>query len=116
PDQAAALAKAEHLASLELGALEGMSDAEKAQVVNFVLPADGRVIGTGGNDVLLGTGTADAIYGLAGNDVLWGMSGNDILRGGMGNDTLCGGTGNDILQGGAGHDTASFSRAALSVV
>ena len=116
PDQAAALAKAEHLASLELGALEGMSDAEKAQVVNFVLPADGRMIGTGGNDVLLGTGTADAIYGLAGNDVLWGMSGNDILRGGLGDDTLCGGTGNDILQGGAGHDTASFSHAALSVV
>jgi Ca2+-binding RTX toxin-like protein len=65
----------------------------------------GRLIGTGGNDVMVGTNGADEILGKAGADRICGGEGNDELGGQSGQDTLFGGGGNDVLGGAGGNDT-----------
>lgn len=77
-----------------------------------------RILGLGGNDVLLvndsngpmppanlvGGDGDDSLTGSANADVLEGGPGNDTLVGRPGTDRLLGGPGNDILVGGTGMD------------
>ncbi|HSW11801.1 MAG TPA: calcium-binding protein [Solimonas sp.] len=67
----------------------------------------GRILGGGGDDLLIGSNT--------GNDRLLGGSGDDVLEGNGGNDTLDGGGGADELYGGAGTDAASYGTASAGV-
>jgi Ca2+-binding RTX toxin-like protein len=114
PDQATALAKAPQLDELGLDALEGLSEEELQQIVNFAITPPPEVIGTEDGDVLSGTngrdiisglGGADILQGLAGNDQINGGSGDDLINGGDGNDTVEAGTGDDLIFGEAGNDT-----------
>ncbi len=50
-----------------------------------------KILGKGGNDVLLGSPCSDIIKGGAGNDAIYGRGGGDLLVGGLGNDRLYGG-------------------------
>jgi Ca2+-binding RTX toxin-like protein len=104
-DQATALTKATQLAQLELEALEGMSDEELQQVVNFSIAPPLELIGTEGDDVLTGSGGGDFISGLGGNDILQGLGGNDQIFGGSGDDLIIAGDGNDTVAGDQGHDS-----------
>lgn len=63
-----------------------------------------RVVGAGGNDILIGDGLANRLDGSDGNDRLFGFQGDDQLFGGAGNDVLNASKGHDILNGGAGND------------
>ncbi|MCA1995102.1 MAG: hypothetical protein LDL41_24095, partial [Coleofasciculus sp. S288] len=105
PDQATALAKAPQLDDLELDALEGMSEEELQQVVNFATTPQPDLIGTEDDDILTGTNRGDRIYGLGGDDVLQGLGGNDQIFGDSGDDTVEGGTGDDNISGNAGDDS-----------
>jgi hypothetical protein len=69
-------------------------------------PYDGKLIGTGGGDVMVGTEGRDAINGRAGNDTICALGGDDRIEGAAGNDTMYGGPGSDRFKGGAGTDTA----------
>ncbi len=62
------------------------------------------LVGTDGDDFLNGGETYQKVVGLGGNDVLLGGTGNNILDGGAGNDQLDGGAGADTLIGRAGND------------
>jgi Ca2+-binding RTX toxin-like protein len=68
---------------------------------------DERLVGTGGDDVLVAGDLDSTLVGLGGNDLLSGGSGNDFLQGGAGNDILNGGSGYDILHGDDGNDILS---------
>jgi len=104
-DQATALTKATQLAQLELEALEGMSDEELQQVVNFSIAPPVQLIGTEDDDVLTGSSGGDFISGLGGNDILQGLGGNDQISGGSGDDLISAGDGNDTVAGDEGHDS-----------
>jgi Ca2+-binding RTX toxin-like protein len=71
-------------------------------------------IGTGG---FTGTGNdaANKIVGGGGNDILLGRGGNDDIDGGAGNDVLEGGAGYDTLTGGAGNDTFRYGSAIADI-
>lgn len=64
-----------------------------------------RVLGLGGNDVLMGTAGGDDLLGGGGNDTLVGGAGDDELVGDLGDDVLDGGSGGDTLASGTGIDT-----------
>ncbi|MFN3764435.1 MAG: hypothetical protein ACK4R3_02580 [Aliihoeflea sp.] len=66
-----------------------------------------RIIGGGGDDVLIGINLANEIHGGSGNDRLIGRHGNDTLHGGEGHDYLDGAAGINSLYGGAGNDIFS---------
>jgi Ca2+-binding RTX toxin-like protein len=113
PDQATALTLGPVLEEPGADALAGISDAELARIVNFVVEEPVPVIGTEGDDLLTGTDHSDIIEGRGGNDVIQGLGGNDrlsgeagsdVIAGGNGGDTLSGGTENDVLSGDAGDD------------
>jgi Ca2+-binding RTX toxin-like protein len=103
-DQATALAKAPELTALELDALEGISEEELQQVVNFSIGPTPELIGTEDDDVLTGTNRSEIISGLGGNDLLQGLGGNDTISGGSGNDLIAAGNGNDSVMGETGND------------
>ena len=80
-------------------------------------PTVARVVGGGGDDVILSPVAAalpcegtclsvgsQTFEGGEGDDIVFGERGNDILRGGSGNDRLYGGIGDDLLEGGPGND------------
>ncbi|MBA2706958.1 MAG: calcium-binding protein [Gemmatimonadaceae bacterium] len=68
-------------------------------------PGVPRLIGNGGNDIIVGGPGAEAIDGGSGDDLLQGGGGPDTLRGGDGDDIVAGNSGNDKLYGGLGKDT-----------
>ncbi|MBE9037888.1 calcium-binding protein [aff. Roholtiella sp. LEGE 12411] len=103
-DQATALAKAAELESLGLDALEGISQQERQQIVNFIAKPLITVVGTEGRDILTGSNRGEQIFGLGGNDVIQGLGGNDEIFGDAGNDNIFGGNGRDTVEGGAGND------------
>ncbi|UEM07882.1 S8 family serine peptidase (plasmid) [Skermanella rosea] len=105
PDQATALAKGPVLASLDGGALAGLSDDEISRIVNFGLSDPEPVAGTEGADLLSGTDRRDGIDGRGGDDLIQGLGGDDDLSGGSGDDVVAGGAGNDRIDGGDGDDT-----------
>jgi len=80
-----------------------------ANILSFTtpgLPADIRVVGDAGGDIVVTGGGDDTLEGGGGNDVLTARAGNDILLGGAGSDTLSGGDGSDTLDGqGGGFDS-----------
>lgn len=106
-NQAEALSKASELELLELGALEGMSEEEIGQLVNFSTTPPPDIIGTEGDDVLTGTNRGELIDGQGGNDILQGLGGNDQIFGGGDNDLISAGAGNDTVEGGTGSDVIS---------
>ena len=64
-----------------------------------------RIIGLGGDDVLIGSDFADSIDGGRGDDDITGNDGDDFLRGGPGNDNPINGDGGaDTIDGGPGRD------------
>jgi len=72
-----------------------------------------KLLGQGGNDILIGGSAEDLLYGSTGDDALFGGDGADLLCGGAGVDELVGAGGNDIIlidaediniDGGAGYD------------
>jgi hypothetical protein len=65
-----------------------------------------KLIGDGGDDVLMGADSDDSLGGGDGNDRLVGAKGADTMSGGAGNDTLVwnNGDGSDTLDGDAGND------------
>ena len=106
-DQATALSKAPELEALELDALEGMSQEELEQVVNFSIGPPVELIGSPDDDILSGTNRGDLISGLGGNDLLQGLGGNDQILGGSGEDLVSAGRGNDTVEGENGNDNIS---------
>jgi hypothetical protein len=66
--------------------------------------ANGSVIGTPGDDVIVGDKRRNRIRAKGGDDVICGLSGADRLKGGPGRDVLKGGPGNDACRGGPGKD------------
>jgi Ca2+-binding RTX toxin-like protein len=67
-----------------------------------------RLVGSEADDVLIVTGDRGTrILGLGGDDLLVGGFGDDILIGGSGNDTLNARAGNDLIFGGLGNDTVN---------
>lgn len=50
--------------------------------IDQVLPNDGTIVGTAGNDYLIGSAGDDTISGLAGNDTISESAGNDVIDGG----------------------------------
>ena len=98
---------AQDFASGEIGSIRALSLVIDTATVSGppscdVLPAQGAIVGTAGNDDIVGTAGNDVIFGLGGNDRLSGLGGDDLLCGGDGIDSLLGGPGNDTLVGGAG--------------
>lgn len=67
-------------------------------------PADDRMVGTPGDDVIHGLGGNDRVIGKSGNDVLCGGAGDDKISGESGNDTLMGDEGDDTLYSGSGNN------------
>ena len=64
-----------------------------------------KVVGLGGNDVLLGGTGNNVLDGGAGNDALTGGAGDDTIDAGAGDDFVTAGEGNDTVLGGEGNDT-----------
>ncbi len=116
-----------------IGLLEGMSEADMADLAIGILTADARGILTSsefsgftwygsewveaeaggetitltgkGWDIVIGSDEADQVTAAQGNDLVYGAGGDDEIKLGMGADTAYGGAGDDILIGGAGNDT-----------
>ena len=74
-------------------------------ISNSVVPANGVMNGTIGNDTLVGDAGNNQFNGRPGSDSIDGGAGDDFVFGGAGNDTLQGGTGNDFLFGNQGDDS-----------
>jgi len=69
------------------------------------------ILGTPANDRIVGRAGSDVIYGDSGNDrILGGASGNDRICGGPGDDRIEGTKGNDRLYGEAGNDRLDGGR------
>jgi glucose/arabinose dehydrogenase len=66
--------------------------------------ANGSVVGTRGDDVIVGNERVNRIRAKGGHDLICGLSGADRLKGGAGRDVLRGGSGNDRCRGGPGRD------------
>jgi Ca2+-binding RTX toxin-like protein len=71
---------------------------------NTKITAQGVVLESDENQVLVGTAGSDTLTGSTGNDTISGLDGDDLISGGGGNDELAGGTGNDVVNGGTGND------------
>jgi len=98
--------------SLQVGG-SGLSDAQRAEILNQLLGADLVLLagGTsdsrlrlvrlteGGNDLMSGGAGDDSMYGQRGDDTMAGDSGTDFIAGGRGDDRLDGGDGDDELVG-----------------
>ena len=69
------------------GVQETVVGTSTTPVGGDVIPEEGAIVGTAGDDVIFGTPLDDDIFGLGGNDVLVGLAGSDILDGGTGSDT-----------------------------
>ncbi|MEY8840163.1 calcium-binding protein [Cribrihabitans sp. XS_ASV171] len=108
-------------ASLQMGAVNGVSDTAAADEVEeftqqsaygpvgVVSEFDGNLVIAGGEDAdnLSGAAGDDQINGYEGNDDLSGAGGNDTMRGEDGDDTVRGGAGADEIDGDAGADQLS---------
>lgn len=70
-------------------------------------PYQGKLRGTGGNDVMMGTAGNDTLEGSDGSDLLCGLGGNDTLKGDTGDDQVDAGGGNDYVEGNSGSDALS---------
>lgn len=94
----AAVETARDLAAPKGEALRGLSDAEKAAIVNFQL---GRVTydGTARDDVLRGKAFDERFDGRGGKDRILAGDGDDRATGGTGRDVIEGGRGDDYLEG-----------------
>ena len=64
-----------------------------------------RVLGLGGDDLLVGGFGDDFLIGGDGNDTLNARAGNDFIFAGLGNDTINAGDGDDFARGDEGDDT-----------
>jgi Putative glucoamylase/RTX calcium-binding nonapeptide repeat (4 copies)/Protein of unknown function (DUF3131) len=67
-------------------------------------PADDRLRGTRGDDVICGLGGDDRIDAREGSDIVYGDEGDDRVNGYLGADTLYGDEGDDRLEGSLGAD------------
>lgn len=67
--------------------------------------APDRLVGLGGDDILVGGLGADRLEGGAANDNLHGGAQDDTMLGGTGDDALYGGNDRDGMFGGTGQDT-----------
>jgi len=73
---------------------------------DFVDNDDAIIPGDVGNDDLIEAGAGnDIVYAGDGDDSIIGEAGDDTIYGGDGNDIINGGTGSDIVYGGAGNDS-----------
>jgi Ca2+-binding RTX toxin-like protein len=72
--------------------------------------------GGSGADFLNGGGDADTINGNVGQDRIIGDGGADSLNGGAGNDGFYAGAGNDSVNGGADTDTAVYYRSFFDLI
>lgn len=73
--------------------------------IRFVsILADGKMIGTAGDDIIAGSRESDVIVGGDGGDQIVAREGEDLLQGGSGDDRLLGGPGADSHEGGEGSD------------
>ncbi|SLN19496.1 Hint domain-containing protein [Pseudooctadecabacter jejudonensis] len=109
----------------QFGPVDTLTSASALNPPNYpVIPTNGTVDGTSGDDVIdssyldesnegptagndiidAGDGN-DRIDAGDGNDTIFGGSGNDTALGERGDDAMFGGTGNDALYGGGGADT-----------
>ena len=83
----------------------GSGTTTHGSVVEFFSGIE-RLVGSESDDVLIVTGSRGTrLLGLGGDDLLVGGFGNDILIGGDGNDTLNARAGDDMIFAGAGNDT-----------
>ena len=62
-----------------------------------LVPIEGSLVGTAGDNAIIGTTGEEFISGRTGNDTLNGSSGDDTLDGGAGVDLLIGGQGSDLI-------------------
>ncbi len=99
-------------------------NADYPEVDPIIVPDDGSIHGTFGDDIVTGTDGDDVLLGHAGNDVLNGDAGDDHIDGGHGDDDSYGGDGNDWIlgswgtdsfDGGSGIDTLDFTYTSLEV-
>lgn len=87
------------------------------EIENLLLPSDGIVAGTSGDDTIDGSYTGDpdgdvvdggdGVLPGAGpdDDLIYGFEGNDFINSGVGNDLVFGGTGNDTISSTSGDST-----------
>lgn len=109
---ARAIDGADDLAALKGDALHGLSQAEKAQIVNFTpgkLTYNGtergdRLIGAAFDETYRGRGGNDRIEARDGDDRIYGDAGHDGISAGGGHDRVYGGPGRDSIAGGDGSD------------
>jgi len=90
------------VSGFELIVLAGGDSAN--QIDAFSYKGAARLIGNGGNDVLMRGSGADTVLGGDGDDILLNNAGADLLDGGNGMDLLVGGNDMDMLMGGANGD------------
>ncbi len=74
------------------------------------LDANNRMLGRGGDDMIVGSNSSDLLKGGAGNDNIRAGGGDDTVSGAAGNDVLFGSGGDDYLKGGKGTDTGNGGR------
>jgi len=80
-------------------------------------PADAvgvRVLGNGGDDILITSDGPDQVWGGPGSDVINTQGGDDEAWGGTGSDSVTGGGGADRLYGDRGADTCAQSPSTLT--
>ncbi len=71
-----------------------------------------RLLGRGGDDIIVGTNSSDLIKGGGGDDYARGGGGDDDVYGAAGDDILLGSSGDDFLKGGKGFDEGNGGRGA----
>lgn len=76
--------------------METWQSATKDNIISATTsPANVRIQGGNGNDILTGGQANDSLLGEGDDDTLYGLAGNDRLTGGSGDDQMFGGVGND---------------------
>ncbi len=71
-----------------------------------------RLLGRGGDDIIVGTNSSDLLKGGGGDDYERGGGGDDDVYGAAGDDILLGSSGDDFLKGGKGFDEGNGGRGA----
>lgn len=87
------------------------------EIETLLLPQDGTISGTSGNDVINGSYTGDPDGDVVdGNDaIIAGHSGDDdLIEAGAGNDYIESGAGSDTIYGDDGNDTITFAHGDLA--
>ncbi|MEL6515944.1 MAG: G8 domain-containing protein [Pseudomonadota bacterium] len=77
---------------------------DESEVTEGMLPPDGAIVGTDGDDRLFTNGDDNVILGEGGNDHLRAGNNADYMDGGDGDDRMNGRRGDDVMYGGEGDD------------